>query len=125
MDDYYYISTTSFALGNGTAIQGKQPLKQDFAPEDVVQDLLQAGYIELYEHCAADDVDLSDYIKYSDYATINRGGTITSGYGFNVNASNGKMSLSTLTAANYATQNDSYPISKGTLENVLAERLAA
>ena len=125
MNEYYYVATTSFALGNGTAIHGTQLLTKDFAPEDVIADLLNAGYIELYEHCGPDDVDLSDYVKFSDFATAGRGGTITSGYGFNINNTNGKMSVSTLTAQSYANQNDSYPISKGTLENELAERLGA
>lgn len=123
MNEYAYVATTSFAMSNGTAIRGTQLLTADFAPADVIAELLSAGYIEEYVHESGDEVDLSDYVKYDNYATANRGGTVTSGYGFNINSTNGKMSVATLTANNYASQNDSYPISKGTLENVLAERL--
>lgn len=95
----------------------------DIDDEYLINDWLQAGYIEPYTADNENEIDLSDYVKFSDYASANHGGVITSGYGFNVNPSNGKLSLSTLSASDYTNQNNSYPVSKGTLENVLNERL--
>ena len=67
------------------------------------------------------EVDLTDYVKNTDYASASKGGVVKSGSnGFNVNSSTGAVSCS---PRNYATQyvNDSdyYFISKGTLENVI------
>lgn len=67
--------------------------------------------------------DLSDYVKNTDYATSSKGGTVKSGYGLIVET-NGVTSCS---YARSPQQYDNYSnynfISKGTLENVLNERL--
>ena len=115
-----YEALVSFTTGTMNVAMG-QIIEID--DEELANDLLQAGYIEEYNAQESGDVDLSDYIKYNDYAQPNHGGVITSGYGFNVNTTNGKMSVSTLSKEQYDVQANSYPISKGTLENVLNERL--
>lgn len=91
----------------------------ELTDEALIEDLTNAGYIEKY--VPVPGTDLSDYIKYNDYATANRGGVITSGYGFNVNPTNGEMSLASLTKEQYDASNDSYPISKGTLNVIVGE----
>lgn len=112
-----YKALANFATVNA-AVQKGQILT--LTNEAIINDWLQAGYIEPYTAEDESEIDLSDYVKYDDYAQANHGGVITSGYGFNVNPANGKISVSTLSADDYAKQNNSYPISKGTLENVLA-----
>ena len=63
-------------------------------------------------------VDLTDYVKFTDYATTNKGGVIKSGsYSFNI--IDGKPYADTLTYANYQSFNNGNFISKGTLENVI------
>lgn len=65
-------------------------------------------------------VDLTDYVKNTDYATSSKGGVIKSGYyGLQVDSSNGKAYCDTYTYANYGNVENQRFISKGTLENVL------
>lgn len=115
-NDNLYKALVSFTLID---IQVQMGQVIELTDEALIEDLTNAGYIEKY--VPVPGTDLSDYIKYNDYATANRGGVITSGYGFNVNPSNGKVSLVSLTKEQYASQNDSYPISKGTLGVVVGE----
>ena len=65
-------------------------------------------------------VDLTDYVKFTDYATSSKGGTIKSGYyGLQVDSNNGKAYCDTYTYANYGNVENQRFISKGTLENVI------
>lgn len=65
-------------------------------------------------------VDLTDYVKNTDYATASKGGVIKSGYyGLQVDSSNGKAYCDTYTYANYGNVENQRFISKGTLENVI------
>lgn len=114
-NDNLYVALVSFTTDN---MQYQMGGVYEFTDEALINDLLQANYIEKYVPITP---DLSDYIKYDDYATPNRGGVITAGYGFNVNTTNGKMSVSTLTEEQYQGQANSYPISKGTLDMVVGE----
>jgi hypothetical protein len=63
-------------------------------------------------------VDLTDYVKNTDYATSSKGGTIKTGYGLAVNNS-GNPYAELRTYANYQSVNDNLFIGKGTLENVI------
>lgn len=66
------------------------------------------------------EVDLTDYVKNTDYATASKGGVIKSGYyGLQVDSSNGKAYCDTYTYANYGNVENQRFISKGTLENVI------
>lgn len=65
-------------------------------------------------------IDLTDYVKNTDYATASKGGVIKSGYyGLQVDSSNGKAYCDTYTYANYGGLDNQRFISKGTLENVI------
>lgn len=65
-------------------------------------------------------VDLTDYVKNTDYATSSKGGTIKSGYyGLQVDSNNGKAYCDTYTYANYGNVENQRFVSKGTLENVI------
>lgn len=65
-------------------------------------------------------VDLTDYVKNTDYATASKGGVIKSGYyGLQVDSTNGKAYCDTYTYANYGNVENQRFISKGTLENVI------
>lgn len=68
-------------------------------------------------------VDLTDYVKNTDYATSSKGGTIKvySNYGTSI-ISNGIMGCTTKTYDAYKILSNYLFISKGTLENVLKER---
>ena len=63
-------------------------------------------------------VDLTDYVKNTDYATSSKGGVVKTGYGSNVD-SNGNLYASNFSYANYQTAGNNNFISKGTLENVI------
>ena len=69
-------------------------------------------------------VDLTDYVKFTDYATGSKGGVIkvSSSVGTSMN-SNGYLQGVIDTYANYQGKTNSYIISKGTLENVLNARI--
>lgn len=65
-------------------------------------------------------VDLTDYVKNTDYATASKAGVIKSGYnGLQVDSTNGKTYCDTYTYANYGNVENQRFISKGTLENVI------
>ena len=66
-------------------------------------------------------VDLTDYVKNTDYATASKGGVVKVSigtYGFTVD-SNGNLRSEPSTYANYLTKTNYYNIDKGTLENVI------
>lgn len=69
--------------------------------------------------------DLSDYVKNTDYATTTKGGIVMGGggYGANTDRSNGRLFADEYTAEQYATRPKGTFIGKGTLENVLNERM--
>lgn len=63
--------------------------------------------------------DLSDYVKFTNYASDNIGGVIKVGtYGMGVNAS-GKAFAQNIDYSTYQGKDNIYFISKGTLENVI------
>ena len=64
------------------------------------------------------EVDLTDYVKFTDYATANKGGVIKNGLGFEVSNA-GFLQVVTYSYSDYNVITHRYPISKGTLENVI------
>lgn len=67
------------------------------------------------------EVDLTDYVKFTDYATDNKGGVIKTGGGYNSYVDyGGVLYAGTRTYQQYGTDSNSSIISKGTLENVIA-----
>lgn len=97
--------------------------------EQVVNDLqtngyIQAGYYRL-SMLETQKVDLTNYVKDTDYATSSKGGVFkTSGaYGTFVNTSNGIMLATIKTYVDYGNAGNEMFISKGTLENVLNARI--
>lgn len=60
--------------------------------------------------------DLSNYVRFDDYASDTKSGVIKSGNGFNIQ--NGVASADVLLEANYDSANDNTFISKATLENI-------
>ena len=67
-------------------------------------------------------VDLTDYVKNTDYATASKGGVFRSGNSISVN-SNGVIQIGTNSYADYLSKPNTTGISKGTLENVLNARI--
>ena len=63
-------------------------------------------------------VDLTDYVKFTDYATSSKGGTIKTGYG-NATTNWGALYCLLYTYAQYSSLDNNSFISKGTLENVI------
>lgn len=63
-------------------------------------------------------VDLTDYVKFTDYATSSKAGVIKAGYGLQVRAQ-GDTQAEIISYANYPSRGDANFISKGTLENVI------
>lgn len=66
-------------------------------------------------------VDLTDYVKNTDYATASKGGVIRAnvGTGFDVNASTGNPAPTLYNYSQYQNLNNYVFIGKGTLENVI------
>ena len=74
-----------------------------------------------------DSEDLTDYVKNTDYATSSKGGTTKindNDYGIGVNQ-NGFLFPTSISYINYLTKSNYFAISKGTLENVLTERIGS
>ena len=67
-------------------------------------------------------IDLTNYVQFTDYANNDTGGVIKTSNGLGINNSTGKVQATTRTYAEYEAQGNSYFISKGTLENVLANK---
>ena len=65
-------------------------------------------------------VDLTDYVKNTDYATSSKGGVIKPGHTVQVNQTTGVLSAEVKDYSNYQAQDNYIFISKGTLENVIA-----
>lgn len=65
-------------------------------------------------------VDLTDYVKFTDYATANKGGVIkgTGDYSFRVD-NQGRPNANVLSYSDYSSYSTNNFISKGTLENVI------
>ena len=69
-------------------------------------------------------VDLTDYVKNTDYATTSKAGIVKSTNGFMVDSSSGGGTyLLTKTFGEYTSSSNSLFIGKGTLENVLNARI--
>ena len=73
-----------------------------------------------YEYVGTTAVDLTDYVKNTDYATADKGGVIkqSTTYGFSVNASTGIPFASTKGLAGYQSSDGNMFIGKNTLENI-------
>ena len=69
------------------------------------------------------EVDLTDYVKNTDYATSSKGGVIKYNANYGINVVNGFLVSVTKTYANYQTSDNYTIIGKGTLENVLNARI--
>ena len=73
-----------------------------------------------WEKIGSTDIDLTDYVKNTDYATNNKGGTIKSDNGFGTYVTgDGKLRASVQSYENYNSLTDYLLIGKGTLENVI------
>ena len=75
-----------------------------------------------YEYVGTTAVDLTDYVKNTDYASGVKGGVIvaSTNYGLNVNGI-GRLYCTALSLTQYQPQPSSFFISKGTLDNVLTQ----
>lgn len=93
-----------------------------FVNELKTNGIIKVGYYVL-SALETQKVDLTDYVKNTDYATSSKGGVIRSSttYGVSVNSSGSPM-CNNLTYANYNKATGGLFISKSTLENVLNGR---
>lgn len=75
------------------------------------------------EAIGSTEVDLSNYVKSSDYATNSNGGVFrtSTGYATAVNISNGYLYTTVRTANQYKTDLNGTFVGKGTLENLAEE----
>ena len=71
----------------------------------------------------ANEIDLTDYVKNTDYASISNGGVIKTSNSAGTTVSSGELLAQIKTYSNYTSASNNMFISKGTLENVLAERI--
>lgn len=75
-----------------------------------------------WENMDGSGVDLTDYVKNTDYATNSTGGVIKVGANA-ISISNGLLTAETRTYQNYESAGNTIFIGKGTLENVLNARI--
>lgn len=73
-----------------------------------------------WEFIGSTEVDLSDYVKNTDYATASKGGVIKTNAGLEISGSTGLVRGSIYTYEQYQSAGNVNFISKGTLENVIA-----
>ena len=71
-----------------------------------------------WEFIGSTQVDLTDYVKNTDYATANKGGVIKTGHQFTLDENN-KAQCNTYNYSNYNNAENNTFVSKGTLENVI------
>lgn len=72
-----------------------------------------------WEHIGSTQVDLTNYVQKTDYATNSVAGVVRMASGFNVDSQNGGTYASNLSYSNYGSAGNTTFISKGTLENVI------
>ena len=66
------------------------------------------------------EIDLTDYVKFTDYATSSKGGTIKiSNASYGTNMDNGFLTAGVKTYEQYTSGGNAFFIGKGTLENVI------
>lgn len=114
---YYVLATPTYTLLNDT-LQTQLDNLQYALAYDTQTNISQTNNDLPFIINAETYVDLTDYVKNTDYATSSKGGVVKTGYGSNVD-SNGNLYASNISYANYQTAGNNNFISKGTLENVI------
>ena len=72
-----------------------------------------------WEHIGSTDIDLTDYVTNTDYASYGKGGVIKVDGAFSTFITDGKLKCSSKTYADYQNSSSYAFIAKGTLENVI------
>ena len=90
---------------------------------DVYDEYIWIEQTESFEHLGTTAVDLTDYVKNTDYATTDKAGVIktTPSYGLAVSSTTGTLYGATKSLALYNNANDVCVVCKGTLNNVLTQ----
>lgn len=89
---------------------------------DVYDEYIWVEQTQSFEFLGTTAVDLTEYVKNTDYASANKGGTVkmSTYYGTEMQA-DGKMHGIALSLAQYQTSDRWFFIAKGTLDNVLTQ----
>ena len=114
---YYRMTTPTYTLLNDTLQTQLDNLQYALAYDDKTY-ISQTNTDLPFIINAETYVDLTDYVKNTDYASSSKGGVIKTGSLINVN-SNGIPYGTVQTFSQYSVGADANFISKGTLENVL------
>ena len=95
---------------------------KDGADNDIYNEYVWIEQTSSFEHLGSTAVDLTDYVKNTDYATANNAGLVkpTSYFGTSVDSS-GAIHASLLTLEQYNAKNIYAFVGKGTLDNVLTQ----
>ena len=90
---------------------------------DVYNEYIWIEQTESFEHLGTTAVDLTDYVKNTDYATTLKVGLLKASrtYSFNVKAENGNAQGMVVSLDNYPSKDNTAFICKGTLDNVLTQ----
>ena len=90
---------------------------------DVYDEYIWIEQTSSFEHLGTTAVDLTDYVKKTDYATENTAGVVRviSSYGLQVSSTTGIIYGLTKTLSGYNSANDVCVVCKGTLNNVLTQ----
>ncbi len=114
---YYVLATPTYTLLNDT-LQTQLDNLQYALAYDTQTNISQTNTDLPFIIDAETYVDLTDYVKNTDYASSSKGGVIKTGYSSNIDA-NGNLYATNLSYTNYQNVGVNHFISKGTLENVL------
>lgn len=95
-------------------------VKKDGAAPDVHDEYVWIESTQTFELIGTTQVDLTDYVKNTDYATSSTGGVVkcSSGYGLSLDFSTGQLSGSVKNLVQYNIASQQMLIAKGTLENI-------
>ena len=93
---------------------------KDGEAPDIYNEYVWIEQTSSYEFLGSTAVDLTEYVKKTDYATTDKGGVIkqSTTYGFSVNTSTGIPFASTKGLAGYQNSDGNMFIGKNTLENI-------
>ena len=114
---YYVLETPTYTLLNDT-LQTQLDNLQYALAYDTQTNISQTNTDLPFIINAETYVDLTDYVKNTDYASSSKGGVIKTGYSSNIDA-NGSLYATNLSYTNYQNVGVNHFISKGTLESVI------
>jgi hypothetical protein len=93
-------------------------VKKDGAAPDVHDEYVWIDATQTFELIGTTQVDLTDYVKFTDCATNNKAGVIRANISYGLDAAGDSICPRSITLENYKTTGPAVFVGKGTLENI-------